>query len=206
MARALGSGARRTGLGHGLLLGALVALAGCASKPPGPGPHFKIGVPYEVDGRWYYPKFVSAYDATGVASWYGASYDGRATANGEIYDVGALTARTFAPELARLLESGRTLDPFLDEAFTEDAIRVDQLRMMFSCCHPRLPADAQVALVLNVLCGFGADEIAGAFLSSRAAVEKRLSRGKRALAGARRLFDLSADDFRSRLSAVRRAL
>jgi RNA polymerase sigma factor (sigma-70 family) len=116
------------------------------------------------------------------------------------------TARTFAPEVGRLLESGRTLDPLLDAAFAEDAIRVDQLRMMLSCCHPRLPAEAQVALVLNILCGFGADEIAGAFLTSRAAIEKRIARGKKTLARARRLFDLSDEDFRSRLSAVRRAL
>jgi RNA polymerase sigma factor (sigma-70 family) len=116
------------------------------------------------------------------------------------------TARTFAPEVGRLLESGRTLDPLLDAAFAEDAIRGEQLRMMFSCCHPRLPPEAQVALVLNVLCGFGADEIASAFLASRAAIEKRIARGKKTLARARRLFDLSAEDFRSRLSAVRRAL
>src|SRR5262245_50989243 len=116
------------------------------------------------------------------------------------------TARTFAPEVARILESGRTLDPLLDAAFAEDAIRVDQLRMMFSCCHPRLPPEAQVALVLNILCGFGGDEIASAFLTSRAAIEKRIARGKKTLARARRLFDLSDEDFRARLSAVRRAL
>jgi rare lipoprotein A len=114
MARAWGSGARWTGLGYGLLLGALVALAGCGSKQPGPGPHFKIGAPYQVDGRWYYPKFVSTYEATGVASWYGDSYDGRATANGEIYDVGALTAAhptLQLPCLVRVtnLENGKSL-------------------------------------------------------------------------------------------------
>ena len=56
--------------------------------------------------------------------------------------------------------------------------------MMFSCCHPRLPEEAQVALVLNILCGFGAGEIASAFLTGRAAIEKRISRGKKVLAGA----------------------
>ena len=66
------------------------------------------------------------------------------------------TARTFAPELGRLLESEWTLAPLVDEAFAPHAIRDEQLRMMFSCCHPRLPEEAQVALVLNILCGFGA--------------------------------------------------
>jgi RNA polymerase sigma factor (sigma-70 family) len=116
------------------------------------------------------------------------------------------TARTFAPEMGRLLDSERTIAPLVDEAFAAHAIRDEQLRMMFSCCHPRLPEDAQVALILNILCGFGANEIASAFLVGRAAIEKRISRGKKALASARRLFDLSDGEFTLRLSAVRRAL
>ena len=116
------------------------------------------------------------------------------------------TARTFAPEVGRLLETEWTIAPIVDEAFAAHAIRDEQLRMMFSCCHPRLPEDAQVALVLNILCGFGAAEIAGAFLTGRAAIEKRISRGKKILAGSKRLFDLADAEFTSRLSAVRRAL
>ena len=116
------------------------------------------------------------------------------------------TARTFAPELARMLESEWTLAPAVHEAFDTSIIRDEQLKMMFSCCHPRLSEDAQVALVLNILCGFGAGEIASAFLTGRAGVEKRLSRGKKVLAGAKRLFDLSDGEFEARLSAVRRAL
>ena len=116
------------------------------------------------------------------------------------------TARTFAPELGRLLESEWTIVPLLDEAFAAHTIRDEQLRMMFSCCHPRLSEDTQVALILNILCGFGANEIASAFLIGCAAIEKRISRGKRVLASATRLFDLADDEFDSRLSAVRRAL
>jgi len=116
------------------------------------------------------------------------------------------TARTFAPEVGRLIESTRTIAPLVDEAFAAPAIRDEQLRMMFSCCHPRLAEEVQVALVLNILCGFGAPEIASAFLASRAAIEKRIARGKRALAGAMHLFDLGDADFAARLSAVRRAL
>jgi len=116
------------------------------------------------------------------------------------------TARTFAPDLARLLDDGRAMDPVLDEAFAAPAIRDEQLRLMFSCCHPRLPEEVQVALVLNILCGFGAPEIAAAFLASRAAIEKRLSRGKKVLATASRVFDLSDAEFAARLTAVRAAL
>src|SRR5438093_8239383 len=98
------------------------------------------------------------------------------------------TARTFAPELTRVLESEWTLAPAVEEAFAGSTIRDEQLRMMFSCCHPRLSEDVQVALVLNILCGFGASEVAGAFLTSRAAMEKRIARGKKVLAASKRLF------------------
>ena len=70
------------------------------------------------------------------------------------------TARTFAPELARWLESEWTLAPAVDESFTSAVIRDEQLRMMFSCCHPSLSEETQIALILNVLCGFGASEVA----------------------------------------------
>jgi RNA polymerase sigma-70 factor (ECF subfamily) len=116
------------------------------------------------------------------------------------------TARTFAPELARMLESEWTLAPIVDESFAAHTIRDEQLRMMFSCCHPDIADEVQVALVLNILCGFGAGEIASAFLAGRAAVEKRIARGKRTLARAQRLFDLNDGDFGRRLSAVRQAL
>jgi len=116
------------------------------------------------------------------------------------------TARTFAPEMGRLLETERTIEPLIDEAFAAHAIRDEQLRMMFSCCHPRLPEETQVALILNILCGFGAGEIASAFLTGRTAMEKRIARGKKVLASSKRLFVLSDDDFAARLSTVRRAL
>ncbi len=116
------------------------------------------------------------------------------------------TARQFAPEVARALESEWTLAPTVHQAFDTPSIRDEQLRIMFSCCHPRLSEDAQVALILNVLCGFGAAEIAGAFLTGRAAIEKRITRGKKVLAGAKRLFDLTDAECRQRLSAVQRTL
>lgn len=63
----------------------------------------------------------------------------------------------------------------------EDEIRDSQLRLMFACCHPDLPAEAQVALVLKTLGGFGETEIAAAFLSSPDAVAKRLVRARQHL-------------------------
>jgi rare lipoprotein A len=115
-----------------LVLG-LAACGGSGSgAPPSatgsvPGPHFKIGQPYKINGRWYYPEFVTEYEAVGVASWYGHSYHGRPTANGEVYDMYALTAAHPTLQLPSVvevvnLENGRSLvlrvndrGPFVDD-------------------------------------------------------------------------------------------
>jgi len=57
-------------------------------------------------------------------------------------------------------------------------IRDDALRLLFVCCHPSLNPDAQVVLALKALCGFSTSEIARAFLTSEAAIEKQLTRTK----------------------------
>jgi RNA polymerase sigma factor (sigma-70 family) len=117
------------------------------------------------------------------------------------------TARNFAPEYGRLLESEWTLANAVQEVFDTTDLRDDQLRMMFSCCHRSLPETAQVMLVLALVGGFGVREIAGAFVSSRAAVEKRLTRAKRTLKESVELFDTTDQaDFAHRLPAVQRAL
>ena len=115
-------------------------------------------------------------------------------------------ARTFAPELGQLLESEWTLGPTVKELFEPAAIKDDELRMMFSCCNPRLPEISQIALVLHMLCGFSVSEVAGAFLNSESAVEKRLTRGKKILAASHTLFDLKDGDFLTRLSGVQKAI
>ena len=117
------------------------------------------------------------------------------------------TARTFAPELGRLLDSEWTLAPVVDELFAPTAIKDDLLRMMFSCCHPRLAEEAQVALILHILCGFSIGEVASAFVSGHAAIEKRITRSKKVLAESKHLFDVTVPaDFSARLPAVHRAL
>lgn len=78
------------------------------------GPEYKVGAPYQVAGVWYYPKEDYGYDETGIASWYGAKFHGRKTANGGIYDMNALTAahRTLPmPSFIRVtnLDNGRSL-------------------------------------------------------------------------------------------------
>jgi RNA polymerase sigma factor (sigma-70 family) len=116
------------------------------------------------------------------------------------------TVRTREPELAKVFQNRRTLASAFEELFSESAIQSDQLRMMFSCCHPRLPEQAQVSLILNILCGFSVNEVANAFVSSHAAVEKRITRAKKILAGSKRLFEITETEVAARLSAVHHAL
>jgi len=59
---------------------------------PKGGGVYKVGLPYQIAGRWYYPRENRNYDRVGTASWYGVLFHGRRTANGEIYNMEALTA------------------------------------------------------------------------------------------------------------------
>jgi RNA polymerase sigma factor (sigma-70 family) len=117
------------------------------------------------------------------------------------------SARRFAPDLSYQLDSEWTLVCTVEELFVESEIRDDQLRMMFACCHPRLAPEAQVALMLKVLCGFGTREIARAFLTEDAAMEKRLARGKQALRETGTLYEIRSEAaIVDRLDAVLAAL
>ena len=116
------------------------------------------------------------------------------------------TAKKFAPAIEHAIESEWTLRPTVEELFLPAALRDDELRMMFSVCHPQLTEEVHVALMLNILCGLGADEIARAYLAGQAAIEKRISRGKKVLAASSRLFELTAADFAPRCASVHRAL
>lgn len=89
------------------------ALLSCAMGPRKEGA-YKVGTPYQISGAWYYPKEDPFYDETGIASWYGEDFHAKDTANGERYDMDALTAahRTLPmPTVVRVtnLENGRSL-------------------------------------------------------------------------------------------------
>ena len=81
-------------------------------------------------------------------------------------------------ENAALLRSEWTLSATVADAFMEEAIADDQLRMLFACCHPTLPQEQQVALALRTLCGFSVPEIARAFVTNEENINKRLYRAR----------------------------
>jgi rare lipoprotein A len=98
--------------GGRLVLLAPLALAACSTldlpdapkSVATPRPHYKIGAPYQVDGKWYAPKVDRDYDETGIASWYGDGFDGRLTANGELFDRRRLSAAHKTLPLPTLVE------------------------------------------------------------------------------------------------------
>jgi len=91
--------------------------------------------------------------------------------------------------------------------FPEQEIADDRLRMMFVCCHPQVPAEAQVALALKTLCGFSVSEISRAFLTTDAAIAKRLTRAKQKIRAARIPFEIPAgEELGRRLDGVLQSL
>lgn len=81
------------------------------------------------------------------------------------------------PELAFRQE--RTEEAALD--FSQQNIKDSQLQMLFAICNPAIASEAQIGLALRILCGFGIDEIAEAFLSNKETINKRLFRAKEKL-------------------------
>ena len=89
----------------------------------------------------------------------------------------------------------------------DDTVQDDQLRLIFTCCHPALPPDAQVALTLREVCGLTTEEIAHAFLTAPPTVAQRIVRAKSKIRDARIPYQLpSRNQLPARLDAVLRAI
>lgn len=84
----------------------------------------------------------------------------------------------FSADIAHLLKSEYTLVPTVRQMVSDKEIQDDLLRMMFTCCHPSLPVESQVAMILKTLCGFSVPEVSKAFVTSADNIEKRLYRAR----------------------------
>ena len=114
-----------------------------------------------------------------------------------------LFSERIAPEIIHLAgqEGEPAAEPALD--LSEKNIVDSQLQMIFTICNPEIPVEAQIGLALRILCGFGIEEIAAAFLTTKETINKRLFRAKERLRSeAFRIESLSGEDIQHRLEAV----
>ncbi len=101
-------------------------------------------------------------------------------------------------ELANRRDEGATLDAAVDEELPDD-----RLRLIFTCCHPSINSETQVALTLREVCGLTTEEIASAFLTAPATIAQRIVRGKAKIRDARIPYQVPPlDELAERLDSV----
>ena len=103
-----------TGMERGSSVSASRRVIAYGQPIPKGGGGYKVGDPYQIDGQWHTPREDPDYDRLGIASYYAADFHGRRTANGEIFDMSALSAAHPTLPLPSLvyvtnMENGRTL-------------------------------------------------------------------------------------------------
>jgi len=145
---------------------------------------------------------------TATQAWGAEGIPGNPTA--WLYYVAKNKAKNY---LQRTINFKNKIEPQLKAGFKEahedeidlspQNINDSQLQMMFAVCHPSISTEAQIGLSLRILCGFGIEEIAGAFLSNKETINKRLFRAKEKLREEKINIELpSASEMDDRLSTV----
>jgi RNA polymerase sigma-70 factor (ECF subfamily) len=108
----------------------------------------------------------------------------------------------FDASLNHIVESlGQGISPAHD--WDDETVEDDRLRLIFTCCHPALPPDAQIALTLREVCGLTTEEIAGAFLAPPSTLAQRIVRAKSKIKAARIPYQVpSRSELPDRLATV----
>jgi len=89
--------------------------------------------------------------------------------------------RIFTEKVLPVIKDESVVIPEIEIDLSDANITDSQLKMLFAICHPSIQAEAQIGLALRILCGFGIDEIANAFLTNKETINKRLFRAKEKL-------------------------
>lgn len=113
----------------------------------------------------------------------------------------------YQTDASQFLTNEWTDDIAFDQLFSKEEIKDEQLKMMFICCTPEISSDAQTALILKTLCGFGIPEISKAFLTSTDTINKRLVRARKSITNANTFFEIpDKASLNNRLSGVLNAI
>ncbi|MFT5103888.1 MAG: RNA polymerase sigma factor (sigma-70 family) [Saprospiraceae bacterium] len=111
--------------------------------------------------------------------------------------------KIFSEKIAFEIKKTQTTSNEIEIDLSNKNINDSQLQMMFAVCNPCIPFEAQIGLSLNILCGFGVEEIADAFLTNKEAIYKRLARAKEKLKTAKVKIEVPPQsEIDSRLDAV----
>jgi RNA polymerase sigma factor (sigma-70 family) len=109
----------------------------------------------------------------------------------------------FTQKIAKEIQYSSTAADEIEVDLSGKNINDSQLAMMFAICDPCIAAEAQIGLALNLLCGFGAEEIADAFLTNKEVIYKRLTRAKQKLKAQQiKIIEPGIDAIQSRLQYV----
>ena len=113
----------------------------------------------------------------------------------------------FENKISSELQKDSAVIPVEEIDLSPESIQDSQLQMMFAICHPALPPEAQISLSLRILCGFGIEEIANAFLTNKETINKRLQRAKEKLRQEQIAIEMpGATEIHDRLDTVLRTI